>query len=244
MDCRGVTEEVLEYMYHGLVNEGNEALVNYFKEEGIDPRKNPLEFMTYGILSVGGGGVFRNEKSETSIKGLYSAGDELTRGISAAAVFGWIAGENAAAFSKENPTRDIEPFKDKIIEKKHFIESLQGRRKGFAWLDANIALQQVMQDYAGGMRSEAMLKAGLTHLGRLKTKVLESIRPKNPFEVIRCLEVINLYELGEIICQAALQRKESRGFVRRADYPLTDPLLNDKVLVMKQTRGQPVYEWR
>ena len=35
MDCRGITDEDLDYMMHWLRNEGNEALINHLKEESF-----------------------------------------------------------------------------------------------------------------------------------------------------------------------------------------------------------------
>lgn len=101
-----------------------------------------------------------------------------------------------------------------------------------------------MYDYAGSVRSQVMLETGLNHLRRLRTKVQDSLIARNRFELIRCLEVLNLYDQGEVLFLAASQRKESRGLPRRIDYSLTDPLLNGKVLVVKQRDNQPVFEWR
>lgn len=55
--------------------------------------------------------------------------------------------------------------------------------------EANIALQQVMNDYAGSVRNEALLKQGLGHLRRLKEKTKTLLIARNPHEMSRCLEV-------------------------------------------------------
>ncbi len=242
MDCRGISDEDLAYMEYWLRHEGNIALLDHLKEEGIDLRKNPIEFMTYPITAAGK--IYSNEKTETSVKGLYSAGDETMAGVSGAAVFGWIAGENASKYAQEVPSLNIDEARAKIEQKKSLIDALQNRKQGPDWEEANIALQQVMYDYAGLVRSEAMLQAGLTHLRRLKEKMLNTMRAKNRWELTRCLEVLNLYDLGELMFLAALERKESRGLHRRVDYPLTDPLLNDKLLIIKKVDEKPVFEWR
>jgi len=215
MDCRGISDEDYEYMMHWLRHEGNAALLHYFEEEGIDIRKNPVEFMTYHIRGLGR--IYSNEKAETSVKGLYSAGDESTSGISGAAVFGWIAGENAAKYAKEVPSPNIDKGKAEIDGKKSLIDALQNRKKGTDWKDANITLQQDMYDYAGLVRSEAMLEAGLNHLRRLKEKAHNTMMAKDRWELTRCIEVLNLYDLGELMFLTALERKESRGLHQRVD---------------------------
>jgi succinate dehydrogenase/fumarate reductase flavoprotein subunit len=60
----------------------------------------------------------------------------------------------------------------------------------------------------------------------------------------RCLEVVNLYDIGELVFVGALERKESRGLHQRVDYAYTDPLLSNKTLVVKRVNGAPVTEWR
>ena len=77
MDCRGITREDHEYMIYWLKQEGNCALVDHLQEEGIDLKKNPVEFMTYEMSTRGG--VSFNERGETSLPGLYAGGDEYFR---------------------------------------------------------------------------------------------------------------------------------------------------------------------
>jgi len=242
MDCTGISDEDLEYMTYWLGHEGNTGVLNHLKEEGVDLRKNPIEFMTFNMKIAGGIGI--NEKAETSVKGLYSGGDESMGGISGAAVFGWIAGENAVEYAKKAQPPKIDKVKARIEEEKSFIEALQNRKQGPDWKDANIALQRVMYDYAGLVRSETLLEAGLNHLRRLKEKARNTMRAANRWELTRCLEILNLYDLGELVFLAALERKESRGLHHRTDYPLTDPLLEGKLLVVKKVDEKPVIEWR
>lgn len=242
MDCTGISDEDLDYMMHGLENEGNLGLLEHLKEEGVDLRKNPVEFSTYELRCSGR--IHSNERAETSVRGLYSAGDESTVSISGAAVFGWVGGENAAKYATEAPFPDIDKVKNQIEEKKHFVDALQSRNHGPDWRDANIALQHTMIDYAGTIRSEAMLKAGLRHLRRLKGKFHNTVRAKDRWELTRCLEVVNLYDLGELVFVGALERKESRALHHRVDYPYTDPLLNGKMLIVMKVDGKPVTEWK
>lgn len=242
MDCTGITREDLEGLTQGLRNEGNVALLEHLKEEGVDLRKNPLEFCTYETRCSGR--INMNEKAETSVRGLYAAGDECTLGITGATVFGLIGGENAAALAKETPAVDLTESETLIEKKKRLIAQLQDRKQGPDWKDANMALQHTMSEYAGPIRSEAMLKAGLSHLLRLREKADKTLMAKDHWDLTRCLEVLNLYDLAELIFVGALERKETRALHRRVDYPYTDPLLNGKNLIIKKMDGHPVTEWR
>lgn len=106
----------------------------------------------------------------------------------------------------------------------------------------NIALQQVMDDYAGVIRSETLLRAGLDALRRLKESAAAEMIAKNQHEVGRCLEVLNLLNLGELVFIMAMDRRETRDGHIRTDYPFANPLM-DKMLIVKKLDDRPVTEW-
>jgi succinate dehydrogenase/fumarate reductase flavoprotein subunit len=241
MDCRGGSEEDYQYMVHWLRNEGNVSLLEHLEEEGIDLKKRPVEFSTYELhLS---GGVSYNERGETSVKGLYAAGDEIFGAISCAATFGWIAGESAARYSASAAAPRVEEARTHIDARKSALQEMLGRKRGPGWKEANVALQQIMQDYAGSVRSQTLLTAGLAHLRRLKEKVTTGLTAQDRHELARNLEVMNLVDLAELLFLGALERKETRGGHVRADYPFTNPLL-DKLLILKKGEDGPLMEWR
>jgi len=241
MDCRGISDEDHEYMTHWTIHEGNVSLVNHMKDEGIDVRRHPIEFSTYPLR--GGGLIVANEKAETTLKGLYAAGDEAMGDISAAATFGWISGENAAEFAQTVDWADVSEDQRTVDDRKKMIDDLRGLEDGPDWEETNVALQQVMTDYAGKVRNEALLQQGLSHLRRLREKADTLMMARNQHELGRCLEVHNLFELGELVFLSALDRKETRGLHNRPDYPFTNPLLN-RAHVIRQENGAPVTAWR
>jgi succinate dehydrogenase/fumarate reductase flavoprotein subunit len=241
MDCRGIEEEDLEYMLHWFVHEGNISLLDHMKDENIDLRKHPIEFATYPLR--GGGLIVANEKTETSLKGLYAAGDEAFGDISAAATFGYIGGENAAGYVDGLSDLDVETYRSFIEEKKAMIDQLRGRENGPDWEETNVALQQTMLDYAGHVRNESLLLQGLHHLRRIKDKARSSLLARNPHELGRCLEVLNLLDLGELTFIMALDRKETRGLHVRPDYPFTNPTLNQAHIIFKRN-GENRLQWK
>lgn len=243
MDCFGLNDKEFKYMLHWMKNEGNVSLLNYLKEEGVDIRKDPIEFWTYEFELFPRGGIYYNERGETSLKGLYAAGDEFFGGISGAAVFGWIAGENASTFAKGLdivPPHFVETQVDRGIS---LIFNLRNRKVGPDWKETNIALQQIMWDYAGLIRSETLLSAGEQALLRLKEKAENMMIARNPHELMRCLEVLNMIEIGTLIFITARERKETRGKHIRADYPFVNPLM-EKLLIVKKIEKEPALEWR
>jgi succinate dehydrogenase/fumarate reductase flavoprotein subunit len=119
------------------------------------------------------------------------------------------------------------------------------REVGPDWKESNIALQQIMKDYAGVMvRSDTLLNAGLRYFGRMKEQVLDTMVARNSHTLMRCLEVLDLMECAEAIFLTALERKETRAQHKRSDFPFTNPLLADKFLTIRREKGIPVLEWR
>jgi len=241
MDGRGMSKEDLDYMMHWLPHEGNTPLIDHMKENGIDYLKHPIEFMTYDHGS--GGRIRTNERGETTLAGLYAIGDELANGVSNATVFGWISGEQATDFAKQAGTPDRKVIDEMVNDKKALVETIRGHINGPAWKEVNVALQQIMSDYAGPQRTEALLDMGLFHLRRIRQKALDGMIAGNPHELGRALEVLNMIDIGELVFISSMERKETRGLHIRPDYPLTNPRLNKKVLVIEKVDRKPVTKW-
>jgi succinate dehydrogenase/fumarate reductase flavoprotein subunit len=165
-------------------------------------------------------------------------------GISCAATYGWIAGENAAGYVRDVSLSQTGSIKEEISRREKLIQDMGERTKGPDWREVNIALQQLMQDYAGVVRSESMLKAGLSYLRRMRKKVDQSMVARNRWELTRCLETLNLLDLGELVLIAANERKETRALHVRADFPLTDPVMDGKEIILRKTDGKPVVEMK
>jgi succinate dehydrogenase/fumarate reductase flavoprotein subunit len=248
IDCTETSKEDLEYMIWGLQHEGNTAMLNYMETEGIDLRKHRIEFMKYEPFLIGSRGIEIDQNAETNIKGLYAAGDEVGNfraDIAGAATFGWIAGKSASERAKR--IKGFQKAEESSLVQdlsKLYSEMLQ-RGSGPSWKEANLALQQIMNDYAGiTVRSETLLKAGLKYLRDLKTKVTATLIADNSHTLMRGLETLDLMECGEAIFLTALERKETRGLHVRPDYPFTNPLLQDKFLTIRQENGKVRMEWR
>ncbi|MDP2647089.1 MAG: FAD-binding protein [Desulfobacterales bacterium] len=243
LDFSGISDEDHDYMMHWMPHEGLSAMVDHFKEEGIDTRKNAIEFTTYPFRGSGGN-IRRNAKAETSLKGLYAAGDETGGGgIAGAATFGWIAGDNAARYAGSAAAPDIGREMPRIENQKESLTSMRARTVGPDWEEVNIALQHTMLDYAGFVRSETLLDAGLRHLRRIRDKAHATMIACSQHDLVRGLETLNLLDLGELVFMAAKERKETRGLHVRADYPYANPLL-DATLVVKKSGGVTVTEWK
>ncbi len=247
MDCSQTPDEDLKYMFWGLTNEGNTGMLNYMAQEGIDLKKHMIEFAQYEVNLRGRGGVEIDENAETNIKGLYAGGDEVGNfngAIGGAATYGWIAGKNAAGRASKINSFEAAEDSPLVAAKRSMYTEMLNRKSGPGWKEGNLAVNQIMNDYAGiEVRSATLLNAGLKYLRDLKEKVYNTMKAEDSHTLMRCLEVQELIEIGEVIMLTALERKETRGLHKRSDYTFTNPL-DDKFITIKQVDGKPLIEWR
>jgi succinate dehydrogenase/fumarate reductase flavoprotein subunit len=73
--------------------------------------------------------------------------------------------------------------------------------------------------------------------------VQDTMMARNPHELCRCFEVLNMLEIGELTFLMALDRKESRGLHVRPDYPFTNPMLNQAHTIQK-IKGKDIMNWK
>jgi len=248
IDCTETAQEDIDYMLWGLKEEGNTAMLDYLQKEGIDVRRHKVEFMQYEPYLIGSRGIDIDIDAQTSVKGLYAAGDEVGNfraDMSGAATFGWIAGKSAAERAKA--IRRYRKISDSAVveDRRALFNRFLKRQAGAGWKEANLALQQIMNDYAGvEVRSETLLTAGLKYLRDLRKKALASLAAENSHTLMRCLETLDLMDCGEAIFLSALERKETRGRHVRSDYPFTNPLLGNKFMTVRRENGKFCLEWR
>jgi succinate dehydrogenase/fumarate reductase flavoprotein subunit len=247
MDCTGIAESDLKYMIKGLEHEGNTAMLKFMAEDGIDVRQRRVEFAQYEPFLIGRG-VEIDLNGETNIAGLYAAGDPVGNfraDIAGAATFGWIAGGSAAQRAKKVQQSGEIVASPVVKERARFCSQVMAREEGASWQEANLALQQIMNDYAGtAVRSETLMGAGLKYLRDLRKKAVASLRAEDSHTLMRCLETLDLMQCGELILLTALERKETRALHVRSDYTFTNPLLQDKFITVRQEKGKIRIDWR
>ena len=225
MDCTGTSAEDLEYMMWGLRHEGATAMLNYMNAEGIDVRRDRVEFTRYEPFLTGRG-IEINEQGETTVEGLFAAGDEvgnLRAALSGAAVFGWIAGERAASRAKEIssfPTAKESPL---VEERVDFFSEILERKEGAGWQEVNLALQQIMNDYAGEVRSETLLNVGVKYLRDLRENARQTVKAPNAHTLMRALETLDLIDCGEAVILERSRTKRKPASPHPQRLPLYKP---------------------
>lgn len=248
MNCSETSEEDLEHMRESFISEGDTSINDYFDQFGIDLHKHMVEFGTYGYVVGGSAGIDVDINSETTVSGLYAAGDMVgnVRGdITSAAVFGQICGENAAEKCKKLEFTDLSGVQI-IEEKEKMYAEILGRESGAHWMEVNSTLNQIMDKYVSvtNVRSESLLSAAIKYINDLKKYAYQQVKAENAHELIRTLETLDLLEVGLVMAQCGENRKESRRTVKRVDYPFTNPLLNNKFQTIQWTEDGVKLDFR
>ena len=193
------------------------------------------------------GGFCINERAETTVPGLFAAG-EVCGGVQGANrlsgnaltecwVFGTIAGREAAGRVRENGRRS--PDRDEITAGLAQLEGIASRQGGESLSGLRQSLKETMWQHAGLIRDEAGLKQGLDDVAALTERCLAVVIGDGK-ELQRTVKLENMLAVSEIICRIALERQESRGAHYRSDYPATDDDNWRVNLLLRKENGHPV----
>ena len=227
LDLTGGTEEEIRYIEWSISHEGKGSFfLDYLKkQEKFDFRKDKLEWLPNcrEMAGTASSGLVVNRDLETATKGLFAAGDDVGgvpwAAASGAFTMGWHAGEMAAKEAmSQKAFGDVD--KERVNSLSDFCSGMLENGPGLHWREIEIAIQNIVDHYAGNVRTERMLMRGIDRLRDIRNNL--SFRAENPHEMGRSLEVLSVMENAEMVLRASLRRKESRkipfGFYR-ADFP-------------------------
>ncbi len=236
-----------EYMRWAVVNEGlGPGFLHVMDRYGLDFRKHKIEIWPIEPehSAAAAGGPIVDESCQTSLPGLFAAGDEAggIPGSVAPGAFtmGYLSAESAAGFAEGMSSTPVGTGYEAV---EAFCNEILSRSEGDSWEEAQQAIQNIMTDYNVAVRSETMANRGLECLEYLKTVM--RLTAANPHEMTHCLEMRNLIECGQIIFRSTVMRKESRGNIfRRKDFPHQDNVNWFCFLGQRCQNGRIVFEKR
>jgi fumarate reductase (CoM/CoB) subunit A len=171
------------------------------------------------------GGVMINADAETSIDGLFAAGETCAgvhganrlagNALAEVLAMGGVAGKMAARRAKELQRPQL-PEKQ-IGAERNRLESL-GSGADADLRQMGRSLKETMWYQAGIIRRAQDLTRALGKIEELRSRI-PGLRLENHRELIRALELQNMLLAAEMVCRSALLRTESRGAHYRSDYP-------------------------
>lgn len=170
------------------------------------------------------GGIRTNCDAETGVYGLYACGEAACTGVHGAnrlasnsllegIVFGQRIVNNAEEilYRRHLNSREIIRSYDNTWVYKPAVSNLEpyaAKRK----------LQNIMWENVGIIRDEAQLKKASAEIWEIYNNVAKGE------DLLAYYEIINMLTVANIVVQAALWRKESRGGHFRSDYPHRDDM--------------------
>jgi len=204
----------------------------YIKKAGVDLAREKVEIAPAAHFTLGG--ISINQKSETSVKGLFAAG-ETTGNLHGAnrvsgnalaeiLVFGKKAGRAATEFAPDEPYASIDY--EEIEQEQRVLMGFVGGNQTGAPHEIKDSIKSIMDEYAGFNRQADGLEEALKQLNRIKHEqfpmvAAPDIRRYN-LGWQEMIEARSMLEVAEMIIRGARLRTETRGHHRRMDFPETD----------------------
>ena len=211
----------------------NPAVVLLWANDGYNPRKRPVEIGGMEPVVIGGhcqAGYWIDGERRTTINGLFAAGD-VAGGAPKKYVSGaWVEGKIAAkaAFDEVNEVELLHVNGEKVNKEKERILSCMNCREGKSPEELERNLQEIMDEYAGGVTSHYELTESKLIIARKKLKELKGklqlLSAGDKHELVSCLELIDRFDVAKVLIEHLIYRKETRWpvFQTRTDYPEKD----------------------
>ncbi|MET1077156.1 MAG: fumarate reductase/succinate dehydrogenase flavoprotein subunit [Pseudomonas sp.] len=196
----------------------------FHANRGTDYRSSMVEMHISEIGFCSGhsaSGVWVNEKAETSVKGLYAAGDMAAvphNYMLGAFTYGAFAGQNAALYVSE---RDFSPLDGAQIEAEQArVYAPLERTQGLPPAQVEYKLRRYVNDYLQPPKVTKKMEIGLARFDGIRHD-LDQLKAHNPHELMRALEVSVIRDCAEMAARASLFRQESRWglYHHRVDFP-------------------------
>jgi succinate dehydrogenase/fumarate reductase flavoprotein subunit len=218
------------------------------KSLGIDIRKDRLE--TVPAVHYTLGGVHISANTQTSVPGLFAAGENASsihganrisgNALAETQVFGRRAGMSASAHAqrKEFGTLPAAEVNEEMERWNGFVGKKNGGTRAHVLRNE---MKQIMDRYMGPNRREEGMKKALQQVVDLRENALSKVAVEGGgiFNVDwrTAIEVSMTLRLAELTIRSALFRKETRGHHFRPDYPETSETAQHTLV---QEKGQGI----
>lgn len=204
-----------------------ELFVKFMLSKGIDVQHDLLQVQIHHHTS--NGGIRIDENGQTSIAGLFAAGEaagwqgaDRLGGtmLGGSQVFGWRAGAQAARVAGSRPSEQVSPHAMESLEEQLAVlrESKGDQRP----MDLRPGLQMTMWETLLVEKDAESLRRARQYVDDDRDRFNKRLRIAEPADLALAFEHRNLLDVAEVIITAASMRTESRGSHYRRDYPRRD----------------------
>ncbi|VWB59241.1 oxidoreductase [Burkholderia lata] len=219
-----LAEETIQTIEQILHTNERPSRGRFHAGRGTDYRSQMIEMHISEIGFCSGhsaSGVYVNARAETTVPGLYAAGDMAAvphNYMLGAFTYGWFAGQNAADYVAG---REHAPVDDEQVaaERTRVLAPLL-RERGLAPAQVEYKLRRMVNDYLQPPKVTRKMEIGLQRFDSI-TEDIEEIKASHPHELMRAAEVRAIRDCAEMAARASLFRTESRWglYHHRVDFP-------------------------
>ncbi len=235
LDMRGLGRSAYEDKLRGVVRDCRQFL-------NLDVRREPIP-VEPGIHYFMGG-IDVDAAHRTGLRGIYAAGEcacmyHGANRLGGNSLLGSLFGGKTAAESAMRDLRKNPPESTDQSVKKSPEELLEERQPVLHLPSEQKKLQAAMRNALGIMRDEDSLRDGIRLVEAIRKRAEAGYDPEafldeNYVWMHQC-------DLALGILYSALERKESRGAHRRAEYPYEDPEFKKTTLAVREKDKISVY---
>ncbi|MBV4484644.1 fumarate reductase/succinate dehydrogenase flavoprotein subunit [Pseudomonas sp. SWRI153] len=219
-----LAEETIQNIEQILHSNERPSRGQFHANRGTDYRTQMVEMHISEIGFCSGhsaSGVWVNERAETSVKGLYSAGDMAAvphNYMLGAFTYGWFAGHNAADFVAGREFSALDA--GQIEKEKARVYAPLDREHGLPPAQVEYKLRRFVNDYLQPPKVTKKMQIGLQRFSDIEHD-LEQMKANNAHELMRAMETSVIRDCAEMAARASLFRAESRWglYHYRVDHP-------------------------
>jgi succinate dehydrogenase/fumarate reductase flavoprotein subunit len=172
-------------------------------------------------------GLVVNDRAETSLPGLYAAGDSAGvafQYLAGAFVLGEVAAEGASELARQRPTPVLSEHQVGEVEQR-IEEAFHSEHTTSLSLDEfEYKVRRIVNDYVVSPKNAWKLQNAIQWMQRFRQELRGMVQVTDPHDVARYIEIGYIIDSSELSATAALTRTESRWGPRhrRTDYPERD----------------------
>lgn len=218
------TIQTIETILHG--NE-RPSRGQFHAGRGTDYRRDMVEMHISEIGFCSGhsaSGVFVNARAETTVAGLYAAGDMAAvphNYMLGAFTYGWFAGENAADFATSRDLGAVD--EDQVARERARVYAPLARRDAddvLPPLQVEYKLRRFVNDYLQPPKVTRKMELGLARFAEIEADI-DRLQARDAHELMRAAEVQVIHDCAVMAARASLFRTESRWglYHLRVDHP-------------------------
>lgn len=219
-----LAEETIQNIEEILHSNERPSRGQFHANRGTDYRSQMVEMHISEIGFCSGhsaSGVWVNERAETSVKGLYSAGDMAAvphNYMLGAFTYGWFAGTNAAHYVAQREFSAVSG--DQVAAEQARVYAPLEREHGLPPAQVEYKLRRFVNDYLQPPKVTRKMEIGLDRFTDI-ARDLDQMKANNAHELMRAMETSVIRDCAEMAARASLFRAESRWglYHHRVDHP-------------------------